>query len=208
MTTHNNQDSAKIRSATFPADVKTPGYYRDHEVPNLVGEALRIIEASSAHWSTKAVLLTMAHTAARQKEIRDARWEEIDWTNATLNVPANRTKTGKPRVIPLSTAVVALLEEAHQRTGGVGLVFPSRTGQPISNAALSRFLKAHAGVFAPHALRSIFRIWAAEHGIPDRVAELTLGHPVPGIGAGVDLRRAVMEQWSQCLTNPPNPRRP
>ena len=198
---------AEVVAAALP-----PSYRRHQPMPSVpydqVAEVLRQIDASGAHWSTKAVCNMMAHTGARQKEIRGALWEEIDWDNATLNVPGNRTKSGKPHTIPLSGPVLALLDDAYQRTGGVGLVFPSRTGRPISNATLSKLFRAYKLPCVPHGFRSSRRTWEAEHGIPDRVAELALGHTHKSVRPGVDLleqRRAVTEQWSQYLTSPTTP---
>ena len=199
-----------------PAEVVAaalPRSYRRHQpspsVPcDQVAEVLRQIDASGAHWSTKAVCHMMAHTGARQKEIRGARWEAIDWDNATLNVPGDRTKSGKPQIIPLSGPVLALFDDAYQRTGGVGLVFPSRTGRPISDGTLSKLFRAHHLVLVPYGFRSSRRTWEAEHGVPDRVAELALGHTHKSVRPGVDLleqRRAVAEQWSQYLTSPTTP---
>ena len=195
---------AEVVAAALP-----PSYRRHQPMPsvpyNQVAEVLRIINASGAHWSTKAVSHMMGHTGARQKEIRGALWEEIDWDNATLNVPGNRTKSGRPQTIPLSGPVLALLDDAYQRTGGVGLVFPARAGRPISDGTLSKLFRAHHLVLVPHGFRSSRRTWEAEHGIAERVADLALGHTHKSVRPGVDLleqRRAVMEQWSQYLTTP------
>ena len=211
---------ARVRALNLrgdnPAEVVAAGLprsYRRHQpFPSVsydqVAEVLRQIDASGAHWSTKAVCHMMARTGARQKEIRGALWEEIDWDNATLNVPGNRTKSGRPHTIPLSGSDLALLDDAYQRTGGVGLVFPSRTGRPISNATLSKLFRAHHLFLVPHGFRSSRRTWEAEHGIADRVAALALGHTHKSIRPGVDLleqRRAVAEQWSQYLTRPTTP---
>ena len=150
----------------------------------------------------------LAHTRTRQKEIRGALWEEIDWDNATLNVPGNRTKSGRPQTIRLSGPVLALLDDAYQRTGGVGLVFPSRTGRPISDGTLSKLFNAYHLFSEPHGFRSSRRTWEAKHGIADRVAEPALGHTHKSVRPGIDLLeqpRAVMEQWSQYLTSPTTP---
>ncbi len=174
-----------------------------------VAEALQKVENSGAHWSTKAVFKMMAYTGARQEEIRGARWEEIDLDNAIHSVPADRTKSGRRHRIPLSGPALAVLNDARERTGGIGLVFPSRTGRPISNGTLRKLLKAYKVACVPHGLRSSFRTWAAEHSIDDKVAELALGHTVPGIGAGIDLleqRRAAVEQWAQYLMTSTIPR--
>ena len=51
----------------------------------------------------------------------------------------------------------------------------------------------------------------AEHGVPDEVAELALGHTHKKVPPGIDLleqRRAVAEQWGNYLTGTTGPDQP
>ena len=68
---------------------------------------------------------------------------------ALLRIPADRTKEGRPHNVPLSGPVLAVLADAWERTGGVGLVFPSATGRPISPATLRKLLRALGVGLAP-----------------------------------------------------------
>ena len=81
-------------------------------------------------------------------EARYARWDEIDLDQAVFTVPANRTKkSGRPQRIPLNGPALVVLDDAWERTGGVGLVFPSATGQSISPGCPRRwFCRCVAGV--------------------------------------------------------------
>ena len=174
-------------------------------------EALQRVRDSGAHWATKAVFLLMTLTGTRQGEVRGARWEEIDRDRALWKIPANRTKEGRPHNVALSGPVLAVLADAWERTGGVGLVFPSATGQPISPATLRKLLRALGVDCTPHGLRATYRTWMAEHGVPDEVAELALGHTHKKVPPGIDLleqRRAIAEQWGNYLTGNTGPDQP
>ena len=71
-----------------------------------------------------------------------------------------------------------MLEQARALTGGDGLVFPARTGRPISDGAQSKLFKGLGIDAVPHGLRSAFRVWAAEADVPREIAEFALTHVV------------------------------
>ena len=176
-----------------------------------VAEALQRVRGSGAHWSTKGVCLTMGYAGTRQSEARGARWEEINRDEARWCIPGSRTKSGRSIIVPLSGPVLAVFDDAWERTSGVGLVFPSATGRPISPATLGKLLKSLGLSCTPHGFRASYRTFMSEHGIPDKVAELSLGHTYPSVPAGIDLlaqRRAAIEQWGQYLTENSGPDQP
>ena len=176
-----------------------------------VNEALQRVQESDAHSSTKGVCRMMVFTGTRQSEARGVLWDEIDRDDGLWRIPGRRTKSRRPHVVPLSGPVLAVLDDAWERTGGVGLVFPSATGRPISPATLGKLLKSLGLSCVPHGLRSSYRTYMSEHGIPDKVAELALGHTHPSVPAGIDLleqRRAAIEQWGQYLTENSGPDQP
>ena len=55
-------------------------------------------------------------TAGRSGEVRLASWAEIEGT--VWRVPAERTKTGQPHIVPLTEEALAVLERARALTGG------------------------------------------------------------------------------------------
>jgi len=85
----------------------------------------------------------------RSGEARLATWDEIDLDSATWTIPGHRTKTGEPHRVPLSTAALAVLNKTQALSDGNGLVFPSATGQPLSDSTISKLCR-ETGSKAPH----------------------------------------------------------
>ena len=134
-------------------------------------------------------------------------WDEVDLDDNVWTVPADRTKTGKPHRVPLSTRAVAVLREAEEIADGSGLVFPSARGRLMSDSTLSKLMRENAVAGTPHGFRSSFRTWAGEvTNTPREVAEAALGHVVGGVegayarGDLFDKRRYLMEAWANYLT--------
>jgi integrase len=107
--------------------------------------------------------------------------------------------------VPLSTPAVAVLDEAREQTGGVGLVFPSPTGKPISNATMSKLCKENNIGCVPHGMRSSFRDWCGETGVSRDLAEAALAHTIKGVESAyarsdlLERRRELMEKWGRYL---------
>jgi len=102
---------------------------------------------------------------------------------------------------------MSVLDEAHTRTGGRGLVFPSIRGKVQSSDGLAKLLKENSIGCVPHGFRSSFRNWCAESGISREVAERALGHAIRNRAEAAysrtDLlgrRRQLMKQWAEYVT--------
>jgi integrase len=76
------------------------------------------------------VIRLLLYTGARKREILDAHWDEIDFDRQILTVPAERSKSKKPRHIPLSDAAVELLHSLPRRDDIPWVFFNPRTGKP------------------------------------------------------------------------------
>ena len=168
-----------------------------------VGAAIRTVRETSAGLTTKAAFEFLVLTAARSGEARGADWSEIDWDNRTWTVPASRMKGKRVHRVPLSGAAMAVLESAREMTGGIGLIFPSDKGKPLSDSTLSKLVRENGIRAVPHGFRASFRTWAAEcSDVPREIAEFALGH-VEGSAAELayrrtdyyERRRDLMEQW-------------
>ena len=145
-------------------------------------------------------------TAARSGEVRLATWGELDLEAATWSLPAERMKSGREHVIPLSAPAVALLErmKEHKR-GGSDFVFPGNVkGKPLSDMTLTKALRDMGLVVTAHGFRSTFRDWAAETtNFPSDLAEAALAHVVADKtvaayqrGTMLEKRRAMMAAWA------------
>lgn len=171
------------------------------EVPKLY-ERIASLDGNAAR-ALEMVLLT----ACRSSEVRKAEWSEFDFDTGIWTIPAQRMKNRKVHRIPLTRAMLDVLESVkgiHPRW-----VFKKSVGPgPLPANALSRVLeKLDVRDAVPHGFRSTFRTWAAEATEFQRdVCEMALAHTLPSkVEAAynradlLDKRRALMQAWSLWL---------
>jgi len=145
-------------------------------------------------------------TAARTGEVIAAQWSEIDLAKKVWIVPPERMKAGREHRVPLSAAVLAVLEIMRQANLSPDFVFPGlRANKPLSNMAFLQLLKRmKRGDLTAHGFRSTFRDWAAERtNYPREVAEMALAHTVSDKveaayrrGDLLEKRYRMMEEWA------------
>ena len=157
--------------------------------------------------SAKALAFTVL-TAARSGEARLATLAEIDFKDAVWNVPAKRTKSGRPHRVPLSKEALALLPRDGAPTT---LLFPSTRAGALSDATMRKYLQedmGHAGVTV-HGFRSSFKDWARERtNFAGEVSEAALAHLIGdkteaayARGDLFDKRRRLMDAWAKYCTS-------
>ena len=96
-----------------------------------VAAALAAVEASGAVAATKLCFRFLVLTAARSGEAREAVWSEVDLEARTWTDPAERMKSNREHVVPLSDGALAVLAAtAELREAGSDLVFPRREARP------------------------------------------------------------------------------
>lgn len=134
----------------------------------------------------KLAMQIAPHVFLRPGELRQGRWEEIDWPGSTWTVPANRTKLRRPHAVPLSRQVFALLRELEVHSGTFSFFsFHSQSISKLPKAQAWRMARcigwsAAAGNAASEAVRwacplgSSFRWAIAEPFSSDRPT--LLGH--------------------------------
>lgn len=101
-----------------------------------------------------------------------------------------------------------MLDEARRFSDGEGLIFPSVTGKPLSDATLSKLLREQDIPAVPHGFRSPFRDRCGETGQPREVAEACLAHAVrsrvEAAYARSDLLsglRILMQAWADYVSD-------
>ena len=77
--------------------------------PNKVGELLRTIEDYNGRLETVFALKLALHVFLRPGELRQAKWEEIDFADKVWRVPAERMKMKQAHAVPLSRQSLYLL---------------------------------------------------------------------------------------------------
>lgn len=93
-------------------------------------EVRRLFEAlpGTEHPMLPYILPMLLLTGARKREVLDARWEDFDYDNRLWRIPV--TKIGRPRTVPMSDGVMAILKSV-PRVAGSLFVFPNPdTGLP------------------------------------------------------------------------------
>lgn len=147
-------------------------------------------------------------TAVRPGEATGTRWEEVDLKAGVWTIPGERMKAGIPHRIPLSKSARVLVGQL-PRQGQY--VFPgTKHNTSISLAAGLNLIKDLRPGFVPHGLRSSFRDWCANSGVPRDIAERCLAHvqkdKVEAAYQRSDVlepRRRVMETWARYVETPP-----
>ena len=91
-------------------------------------EALRLMREirASGNSMLRFIIPFLLFTGTRKREALDARWRDVDFQQRLWTIPV--TKSGKPRVTPLSEEALQILRETHKITGKLGLqdwIFPN-----------------------------------------------------------------------------------
>ena len=170
-----------------------------------VAAAIETVRASgSTQPAVKLAFEFLVLTAARSGEVRLATWDEIDITGRVWTIPAMRMKAKREHRVPLCRRALDILDAARALGDSNPLVFPMRSGKPISASTLPKMLQYHRIVAVAHGFRSSFRDWAAEEtDHPREVIEAALAHvvqnKVEAAYARSDLferRRRLMDDWA------------
>jgi len=166
-------------------------------------EKLRGVNTVAARALEFAIL-----TATRTGEVHGAMWGEVDPDNALWNIPAARTKSGRPHRVPLAPRALHILKGL--RVAECEHLFPGTKGA-LGKDALHRLLKAlgHNDITV-HGFRSSFRDWAGEStNFPREVCEAALAHATGDRveqayrrGDALEKRRRLMEAWSNYCSRP------
>ena len=201
-----------------------------------VGGAIEVIRRSTADISTKLCLITGALTGCRPGETRKAKWSEIrckeilsepdwdddegwdpvDWDNLEDNshktivwfIPADHTKKERPHRVPVASALLAVLQEAHEIRGArrdPSLIFPSRYGGTLNRNTLNQAFRKLDLPAVSYGSRSTFREWGSRAEVPFEVAELSIAHKLPPVvrayvrGDLLKNRVRLMQAWSDCV---------
>lgn len=127
--------------------------------PELLGEFLRAVDDYTGGPIVKLAMQLSPHVFLRPGELRQGRWEEVDWDHSTWTIPASRTKLRRPHTVPLSLQSAKLLRELEQHTGGFELMFTGLRSfrTPMSENALNaafRRMGFGAEVVSAHGLRA------------------------------------------------------
>jgi integrase len=151
------------------------------------------------------------YTAARRREVLDARWTEVDMAERLWRLSSTRTKNRQPHVVPLSTGALAVLTRLRAVAPDTEWIFPSPAPgseeRPLQAVAkhMRRIVQRSGVTFWLHDVRRTVRTRLAEMGVPENVAEAVLGHALPRLirtynrHEPIPEMRSALEAWSARL---------
>ena len=146
-------------------------------------------------------------TGQRRNEIADLRWAEIE--DGAIVLPKERTKNGRPHVVPLAPQALAVLDECPERVGRQH-VFGQREGAFSGFSKAKERLDETTGVtgWTLHDLRRTAATRMADLGVQPHVVEVVLNH-IGGFRAGVSgvynrasysaEKRTALELWGSYV---------
>lgn len=159
------------------AELRTREYLTDDEVQSLINVA----KANRyGHRDATMILVAYRH-GFRVSELTDLRWEQIEFSSASLHV--RRVKQGTPSTHPLlGDELRALRRLRREQDPKSPFVFTSERGSPFTTAGFARMIE-RAGIAAklrfkvhPHMLRHACGYALANKGHDTRALQAYLGH--------------------------------
>lgn len=131
--------------------------------------------------TTRMICLFMLLHGTRIGETKTLRWDWVNWSDRTIDIPAEYTKTREAHRMPMTDVVAALLKRyraAQEVDGYKGVyLFPSRRGQYISSTKAGKLVRSVGnGEWTAHDLRKLARTCWADLGVDYMVSERLLNH--------------------------------
>ena len=137
-------------------------------------------EHSGSYCTTEALRL-IPRVFLRPNEIRNLKWEYVDFDEALIRIPAEAMKRDREHLVPMSKLVAQHLETVKLMTGYSEFVFPNQrdASKPMSKNVLTnrlRDLGYPADAMSAHGFRSTVSTILHEKGGNSEVIEVQLAH--------------------------------
>lgn len=180
--------------------------------PNELAQLIKDIDLSqSGNYCTAEALKLIPRVFLRPTEIRNLKWEYIDFDDCLIRIPAEEMKKGREHLVPMSKQVADQLKEIKAVTGYSKLVFPNQrdSSKPLSKNVLTnrlRDLGYPADVMSAHGFRSTASTILHEKGWNHEVIEVQLAH-LTGTATSRAYNRSLylaertklMQEWADYL---------
>ena len=176
-------------------------------------EAERLLAACSRH--LRDVVIAALETGCRKQELLTLQWQQVHWTRNELYLPGAKTKTKRPRRIPISAALYEMLvrrqrHPAGQTYGPDDYVWGTDAGtriRDIKTAWTNTCRRAGIRGLRFHDLRHEAASRKVEAGYPMHAVSLWLGHTnltttARYLNADVAQLHAVNDRPGPCESRP------
>ncbi len=203
-------DRGKIEASPMTG-TKAPTREKARDRVLTPAEIARLVAACRAEpYPFGPYTLILLVTAQRRGEVANMRWSEIDWENKVWEIPGERSKNGRPHLVPLSPLALSVLRGI-PRFEGCDLVFTTTRTSPISGITKMVIRLQDASDtrdWRLHDLRRTAATEMAKMGIVPHVVEKVLNHisgTISGVAAvynryGYDAeKRAALTRWASLI---------
>jgi integrase len=159
---------------------------------------------------TGIVLELMLLTLCRKGELRQARWEHVDFDKAVWQLPSELSKMRTAHIFYLSPRAVELFRRLKEMAGRAEVVLPMKNAltQPMAPAALNKAMtRVKWGIphFTPHDLRRTASTHLNELGYNADWVEKALNHTPLGVRGTYNRaqygeeRKRMLAKWADYL---------
>src|SRR5262249_50948440 len=155
----------------------------------------------SGHFGDIVRLLML--TSCRREEIGSLQWNEINFAEKKIPLPANRTKNGVEHIVPLSDLALRVLESQRRIIGHrhvFGRSDNGYSGWGQAKIALDQVVKLEKP-WTLHDLRRTVRTGLGRLGVAPHVSEAVLNHLPPRLTRTYDVnkyeaeKRTTLDTW-------------
>jgi len=179
--------------------------------PKEIGLLLNMLDKHIGSDEVNAALKIAPHVFLRPGELTGLLWSEVDFQERLIRINAERMKTKKVHLVPMSTQVFTTLKNLSQINTGSDYVFPTPRNKNASittNALLVaiRSLGIDKFTFTTDGFRHMAGIRLNELGYRTDIIELQLAHSKSHtiISADnhsklIEERSTMMQEWSDHL---------
>lgn len=180
--------------------------------PKEIKALLSAIDDYTGDYTTKMALKLLPYVFVRPYNMRFAQWNEIDFEDRLWRIPADKMKTKKEHLVPLTDTTIDILKEMYTFSSDAKYIFHSLRSKtsPMSDATLVNALRRMGyskDEIVPHGFRAMYSTITHEKSpYTHEVIEAQLAHSV---GSNVsqaynramylDERKKLMQWWSDYL---------
>lgn len=202
--------AAGLASAFTPPKHKPQAAILDREI---FGRLLLDIDTYEGRGETAVfmALKIMSYVFVRSPELREARWNEVNFKDNIWIIPAERMKARRSLAVPLKRQTTELFQKMHEKSGYCGLVFPSLLSntRPISDMGLLNALRrlgCGREEMRIHGFRVVASTFLNQMGYnPDWIERQLAHEPANKVRAAynradyLEERKVMMQEWADYI---------
>ncbi|MEW5756427.1 MAG: tyrosine-type recombinase/integrase [Pseudomonadota bacterium] len=185
--------------------------------PSEIGLMFRYMDRVGTSPQYRAAIKLLLLTMVRKSELSNAKWPEINFSEALWTIPKERMKRRNPHLVFLSRQALDIFIALKTFAGGSEYVLPSRydSDVPMSAATLNRVMTLTYQAaqkkgepltkFGPHDLRRTASTLLHEAGYNTDWIEKCLAHEQKGVRAVYnkaeyrEQRAAMLQDWADMI---------